>query len=264
MTDKVKVSVVTPTLGRKSLIECVQSVAISAIQLSAPVEQIVLLDGPDVCDKWDGNEDEIRTKVLAAEIPGLFSVVLVPLPRLTGRAGAVGRTVGTALTRGEYVCYLDDDCTQSPQRFLSMCKSLDAARPQLGEMWFACHLREFVFNKEHRPETAVDYVESVGESTGLVDTNCYFLRGQVARQLCGHWSGKAFNPAVPDRADDRAFFRALRMFGFQMVVVPESLVSYSTDNVMLFQVISEYARRVEDKSLEEKMARFQNSIVLQS
>jgi hypothetical protein len=109
MTAQPWVSVITPTWQRHGLLltRCIPSVQ---AQTYAPIEQIVVSDGPD----------PVLSDLLADE-----PVTYAELGEWQGRQwGARARRRGLDLAQGEIICYLDDDDSYRPDHVAVLVKAL--------------------------------------------------------------------------------------------------------------------------------------------
>lgn len=145
-----RISVVTPTWRRRSLLtgRCVPSVA--AQTWPGEIEHVIVSDGPD------------------AALAGVPGVTYLPEHVPCGNKGVLARRHGTALATGDLIAYLDDDNAWRPRHLELLAAALAATgaafaysqalcRNAAGSKW-AIGCRRPVFGQidtsliVHRPE----------------------------------------------------------------------------------------------------------------
>jgi len=191
--DGMSVTVITSTIGRPELRQCIESVRAQTI----PARHYVYVNGP--------NYHEAARQTLN-DFPGVHAIYL---PEETGAYGE-GGTGGMAdvfaaapyLTRSDWICYLDDDNFFEPDH-LESCLSLVKEH----ELTWAYALRRIV-DREGKAICDDDWC-SLGHwpvwgvpGEHLVDNSCYFVSRRLAQRVSLAWT------ALPSIAD-RCFYRAL-------------------------------------------------------
>ena len=168
-----RIAVVTPTIGRRELSEAINSVLNQMIPDGVTLTHYIVFDGP--CRAlYDGIIPE--------------KVVCIELPFNTGGKGFYGHKIMGAmcsLLEEEWICFLDDDNTWSPNHIKTM---VEAAR---GKDW-VFSFRNLMVN---RKVVQKDDFESLGpyrrsyvdEYKYLIDTNCYLIKREIAMSSYRTW-----------------------------------------------------------------------------
>lgn len=199
MSEHPSVAVVTATTGSPHLAGALDSVATQTYV--GPLTHWVVVDGPEFSDAVE--------RLVARRA----SVVTVTLPRNTGGPAAgnfVCHRIYAAvpwLIDADYVCFLDEDNAFAPDHVAGL---VEAVR---GKAW-AHSLRAII--DADGATVGYDNCESLGgirhsvlgPDDFFVDTNCYCLPTQLARQLSPCWNVPARPPAGTLEAD-RAVARTL-------------------------------------------------------
>lgn len=184
------VTIITATVGRKELLECVRSVA---EQTYADIEHWVVADGP------------ARAALVRAQLQGSgLTPTVMELPHPTGHNNYLGHRIYAAvpfLTDSEWVIYLDEDNWLEKEHVAQLVSAAE-----INELEWAYSLRNIVsWNGEF---ICRDDCQSLGWWTAydggyyLVDTNCYLLKRSLAVKYAPIWHRRAYDPVVetPDRA----------------------------------------------------------------
>jgi tetratricopeptide repeat protein/glycosyl transferase family 2 len=188
------VSIITPSVGKPSLARTLKGVS---AQRYRNIEHLVVADGPDAaaCVKRivDDAAPTVRTSVLA-------------LPWQTGADQFHGHRIYAAslhLVNGRFVAFLDDDNWFDEDHVSSLVASAVA-----GQLEWAYSLRKivdkdgaFVTNDDCQSLGAWESVESeLGpERVHHVDTNCYFIRRDIAVALSAIWHRRSMDAKMgPD------------------------------------------------------------------
>jgi glycosyltransferase involved in cell wall biosynthesis len=206
-----KVAVVTATTGGPHLRACVASVQ---AQTYPNLEHWVVQDGP--CDDGPANIDAV-----VAEFAHRAPIVRFVLPRATGRDGWNGHRIYAALSflvDAPLISFLDDDNEAEPDHVAAMAQAL-ARDPTAA---WAYSLRVILDRDEDSPDDAPTYkvvCRDTCESLGalgptclgprdrLVDTSCYLLPTDLARDAAACWNARARDVGRPEV--DRALAAAL-------------------------------------------------------
>jgi glycosyltransferase involved in cell wall biosynthesis len=184
-----KVAVVTPTIGSKTLSECIQSVD---AQTYENLTHYLFLDG----------EEEHGDKIWN-QLQGASKVKTIRLQENIGK-GWYGHRVYAAcsfLVNADVICYLDEDNWIEPNHIEELVKVL-----QEGNQW-AYSLRK-IYNKEGE-YLCEDNCESLGkwpvyfnDDTFHIDTSSFAVRRDVAVAIGHAWYGQW--------GADRQFFMNLK------------------------------------------------------
>jgi glycosyltransferase involved in cell wall biosynthesis len=186
-----KVAVVTPTIGAKTLRQCVESVE---EQTYGNLTHYVFLDG----------EEEHGDKIWN-QLQGASKVKTIRLEENVGK-GWYGHRVYAAcgfLVNADVVCYLDEDNWLEPNHIEKLVE-----RIKKGSDW-AYSLRKVV-DKEGK-FVCEDNCESLGQwpiyfnpDAHHIDTSSFMVKTDVARKLGNAWYAQW--------GADRQFFNALKQY----------------------------------------------------
>ena len=192
-----KVSIITPTVGKPHLKQCIESVR---AQTYKNIEHIVVVDGEE---RWA----EAEPVLLEVGFPrGKQNNEYVHvLPYATGKDRFLGHRIYGAMTfvaDGDYHMWLDDDNTFEPNHVESLVTL--ATEKKLD---WAFSFRKIVdLNGNY---VCHDDCESLGmwpsildERDFLIDVNCYLVKKHVALGVSPHWYRKYREPNQIDA--DRA------------------------------------------------------------
>ena len=182
-----KVSIITSTIGKPQLANCISSVR---NQTYKDIEHIIVVDGKEHWDK----ANEI---LLALEFPNGVSEHVCALPFSTGKDRFNGHRIYGAfsfLNNGDYFIWLDDDNSLEPNHVESLVnlvkeKNLD----------WAFSMRQIVDDDNNF--ICYDDCESLGLWRSVindyfVDLNCFFVKREVALAMSPVWFRKAREPGV--------------------------------------------------------------------
>jgi glycosyltransferase involved in cell wall biosynthesis len=204
-----RITVITSTIGRPELRQCIESVRAQTIE----ADHFVFVNGPKY--------HESARKILD-EFPGVHAIYLPEETGDYGMGGSMADVFAAApfLTRSEWIAYLDDDNFYDPGHLESL---LNFATTH-GLKW-AYSLRRFT-DKEGKPICDDDW-SSLGHwppimgGPNLVDNSCYFVSRALARRVALAWT------AAPYYAD-RCYFMALKESGTKSGCTGLSSVNYRT------------------------------------
>ncbi|HZK76863.1 MAG TPA: glycosyltransferase family 2 protein [Candidatus Kapabacteria bacterium] len=190
-----QVSIITSTTGRPELRRAIESVR---HQSYPHIQHFIAVDGPAHHEK---------ARIIVKDHPGV-DVLYLPYP--TKQWGTRIHAALPHLSKGDYIEFLDDDNHIEPNHVENMIRTIED-RP------WAYSLRNLSLDGMF---VAQDHCESLGYlhpawntiNTGQpqhhIDTGCFFLRRDVALELCCHWSPVEFDhPGY--YINDRIFFAAL-------------------------------------------------------
>lgn len=219
------VAVITPTLGRESLIKAIESVQ----QQTYPCKHYIFVDGEQFHQQ-------------AMEILNKFEhLVITYLPMNTGANGWTNSSINAIapfLVKEDIVCFLDDDNWFEPNHIETGVKTLVE-----NQAHYAYALRNFCDLKGEF--VCVDSIEAIGEyargyknplqypfqvnnqeymldinlhTEHHIDTNCYFMTSDLARVMsCAWYSGIG---------NDRNVYVKLKEFRFYGVCTKTVSVNY--------------------------------------
>lgn len=140
----------------------------------------------------DGQEREASARAILSEINlSKHKTHIICLPYATGKDGFIcHRIYGMApfLINGDYLCYLDEDNWYDPNHVDALVKLVSG-----NQLDWAYSLRKVVDRDGNF--VCLDDCESLGkwehlDGFHLVDTNCYFLRKDIAVAVADTWYAK--------------------------------------------------------------------------
>lgn len=173
-----KALVITPTIGSKHLIDCIESV----INQSIDTHHLIVVDGSE---HWGSFEDQWR---IITDRYDTRRIEICQLPFNVGANGFYGHRVYAAfahLHNFEYTLFLDEDNWFKPNHVESLILTI-----KKYEYEFAYSYRS-IFSKEKR-FLCVDECESLGliPSIGgyhLVDTSAYCFKTSFLKKVAHLW-----------------------------------------------------------------------------
>ena len=182
-----KVSIITATIGKPQLANCIESVR---NQTYKNIEHIVVVDGRE---RWEATDEILN----AVEFPNGTNEHVSILPYATGTDRFNGHRIYGAynfLSSGDYIIWLDDDNTIASDHIESLVKLA-----QENQLHWAYSLRKIIDSKGEF--ICNDDCESLGKwksvlNDNFVDVNCFFVRRDVAIQTSPIWNRKAREPGV--------------------------------------------------------------------
>lgn len=183
-----KVSIITATIGKPQLANCIESVRNQTYQ---NIEHIVVVDGTEHWEK----ADEI---LMAAEFPDSGSKEhLITLPYPTGKDRFNGHRIYGAFTfisNGDYFIWLDDDNSLEPTHVEDLVNLV-----QKNNLDWAYSFRQIV--DDNGNFICNDDCESLGAwksvlNDNFIDLNCFFVKREVAVGMSPVWFRKAREPGV--------------------------------------------------------------------
>lgn len=184
----VRVAVITPTVGGPYLRGCAESVAAQDLP---NVHHYVVVDGPEHVPKADEALAPLRRMG--------HLVHTTVLPHNVGGDGWNGHRVYAAmpwLVDADYVCFLDEDNEFEPDHLRRLVGAVVSQKVSWG-----FSLR-YIIDAEGR-EVCPDACESLGSITHtvcgpedrLIDTSCYLLSRDLAREVGPVWNLRARDPS---------------------------------------------------------------------
>ncbi|GAB2794559.1 hypothetical protein GCM10027275_44580 [Rhabdobacter roseus] len=179
-----KAAVITPTIGKLSLITAIESVC---QQSYSDTTHFIIVDGM-----------EFREKVYTAISKCKFNKYeLVVLPHNTGNGGMNGHRIYAAfpfLINSEYIFFLDEDNWFDPNHISSLIDAIE-----YNKLEWAYSMRKIC--TEQGEFIANDNCESLGDYRPysrlpkLVDTNCYGFKRSTLVKSAHYW----YHPLRADR-----------------------------------------------------------------
>lgn len=172
-----KVTVITPTTNSKYLKQAVDSVL---SQTHTDIQYIVVADG-------------VETPLL----PNDSRIDLITLPYKTGINQYNGHRIYGAMTylaQGDYLCFLDEDNTYTPNHIETCLNTIN------NDVWTYCY-RNII--DEQGNYITKDECESLGHEPSilgdhLVDVGCFFLRKDIATKYSPLWYRQARIPGIEE------------------------------------------------------------------
>lgn len=182
-----KVSVITSTIGKPQLANCIESVR---KQTYENVEHIIFVDGKS---RWDQTDEILK----AAEFPygSRENICLLPYP--TGLDRFNGHRIYGAsafIADGDYHIWLDDDNSLEPNHIETLVNLI-----QKDNLDWAYSFRQIV--DDDGKLICYDDCESLGKWASVlndyfIDLNCFITKKELAVQLAPIWYRKAREPGV--------------------------------------------------------------------
>ncbi len=182
-----KVSIITATVGKPQLANCIESVR---NQTYKNIEHIVVLDGNE---HWIAADQVLKQ----CSFPNGTNEHLIILPFSTGKDRFNGHRIYGAFTylaNGHFVFWLDDDNSIESNHVESLVKLVTE-----NKLDWAYSLRKIVDDNDN--VICNDDCESLGKwksvlNDHFVDVNCFFLRRDIAVSISPIWNRKAREPGV--------------------------------------------------------------------
>lgn len=182
-----KVSIITATIGKRQLANCIESVR---KQRYKDLEHIIVVDGRD-------RFNDAKEVLNACEFGSGWNEHTIILPYATGTDRYNGHRIygaATYIANGDYHIWLDDDNSLEPTHVedlvnLVKTKNLD----------WAYSFRQIV--NDEGEFVCYDDCESLGMWKSVindyfVDLNCFFVKKEVAVGMSPVWYRKAREPGV--------------------------------------------------------------------
>lgn len=213
-----RIAVITPTIG-PGLRECMQSIKASNVPIAT--HYIVI----------DGAEHESEVRKITDEFEGTYQFKVEVLRENTGKSGWNGHRIYASYIwklNEPYVVFLDSDNTLERIALHYYVQKI----VQPGLPW-GFSFRTIV--RQDGTEIGPDYCESLGlfepSCLGdyLIDTNCYCMKTDLARQLSGAWNNRA-RPEIGREVDRELCYQLLKGYALGCVPIPDPLVRYRVGN----------------------------------
>lgn len=185
-------TVITSSIGRKELRQCIESVQAQ----THPCEHYVFVNGP----RWHESAQEILK-----DYPGVHAFYLPEETGETGGGPSMADVFAGApyLTRSEWIFFLNDDDFYDPNHVETLLSHIKS-----NNLKWAYSLRKFVnIDGEficHDDWNSLGYWPCLGDlSSFLVDNSCYVVHRSLATRYGAAWT------ALP-WISDRCFLMALK------------------------------------------------------
>jgi len=201
------VSVVTPTTGKDSLFNLIESMSKQGV----PINHILLWDNKregrfSPTSEGKMSPEELNKENYWTDYHYLVTNIILNGELTQGTAcGSALRAVGLMAANTEFVTFADDDVVWEDNHLISMLEAID------GKNWAYCKRK--IWNETENKEfeyIGVDEFESVGEEAKtpykMVDNNCMmFKRRFGSSAACLYRETKDYN-------DDRLMYGFLKQY----------------------------------------------------
>ena len=172
-----KATVIIPTTGAPEVRDAIDSVLAQTV----PTTCYIVCDGP---------EFEGKVSAIVSDYKGDDRIKVCYLPINVGANGFYGHRVYASFTHlvdTEYVMYLDQDCWLDTNHVKSCIETLEKKNVN----W--CYSLRKIYDKDNN-FVCRDDCESLGKwkawtNINHIDTNCYFIKTEVAIRLASVWHG---------------------------------------------------------------------------
>jgi len=213
------ITVITPTTGKESLLNCIQSIKFQKTEI--PIRHIILWD-----NKREGeflfpmSNGKTRSPYELEIEEGIYSsnCVVVKGNLISGKAaGSALRAVGLMMADTGWVTFMDDDVMWDSNHIESVSKHLKDAD------WGFCKRTIWTENREGVECLGIDEFESVGEEAKtpykMVDNNCMFFKKKYGI------SAACLYRNTTDYNDDRLMYNFLKKYAGAPFKTNESTIN---------------------------------------
>jgi glycosyltransferase involved in cell wall biosynthesis len=195
------VSVITATIGRPALSNCIQSIFNQTYQ---NYQHLIVIDGQEHKHKVD----EILQQV-PAEALSKIDVLCLPYPRK--QYGGPIYACSPVISKGDYICNLDDDNTYETSHIKTCLDSFTS-----GIQWVFSLRNIMTYGKF----ICQDNCESLGNLHPIwsiaalrkeqhIDTSCYFLPRYISVAMAPFWCSDVTRNTELAVINDRVFHKAI-------------------------------------------------------
>lgn len=204
-------SIVVPTFARPvELARCLDGIA--ALDRAVPFEVVVVDDGgPEPLD------------ALVAQRGEQLDVHLI---RQARRGPAAARNAGAARARGDWLAFIDDDCTPDPGWLAALVRELERDDRRLlgGRVENALPGNPYATASEHIAQFVYDHNRTARAREPFFRTNNLALAAELFRAVGG------FATAIPSAtAEDKEFCDRWSAHGLALAHAPSAVVRHAND-----------------------------------
>lgn len=203
------VTVITSTIGRPELRQCIESVR----QQGYPVRHMVYVNGPRFHES---------AREILKDYPDVHAIYLPEETGDYGMGGSMADVFAAApfLTRSDWIFYLDDDNFFEPNHVESLMRLAKD-----NDLKWAYSLRRLVAKDGNYicddDWCSLGHWPVVGTDSHLVDNSCYAVSRALAQRMALAWTALPF-------VADRCFYMALQESGERFGCTGLSTVNYRT------------------------------------
>lgn len=192
--------------------------------LAKGLSQIVDLDYPkerfEVIVVDDGSK--ISPKEALQPFKNQLQLTLITQPNL---GAAAARNRGAEATKGDFLAFIDDDCSPSPQWLKTFAKGF-SRRPDMaiaGRTVNALTDNLYSVATHLLLDFVYEYYNGIHEKARFIASGNMAASAPCFRQMQG------FNPSFSIASEDREFSDRWLSFGYGMSYMPEAVASHSRD-----------------------------------
>lgn len=193
------ISIITPTIGSKYLKKLLISInEQKGLNELFTIEHFVVID--------NAPEFENKTNIILNEIPENNGIkrYIFNIPFSSGNNGYKGHKIYSAIPQfvnGDYVIFLDDDNFLKEEHIYNFInKNANSKYDWLYSLRTIVDKDDKIICEDNCE--SLGYLESVyyNKDNYLIDTNCYFVKSDIVKNICSIWNKKAeYNSNDPDR-----------------------------------------------------------------
>ena len=213
---RIKYSIVVPTCDREdSLLRTITSILHLKTQSLAQLFELLIVD--------NNPSDRIRNLVEELEPEAGFPVRYIPEPR---RGVSHARNTGVKMSQGDYVAFVDDDCTVHPDWLGNIMNTFlehecDIVQGKIALHVEDTHIPEWIDETDLANLAAYDLGDEIKDADTIMTGNVCIARS-VFKEF-GLFDTR-FGPGASGSAEDVEFFRRLKGTGIKLLYVPGALV----------------------------------------
>ncbi len=193
------ITIITPTIGSEHFKKLLQSINEQhGLNELFSIEHFIVIDNSPV---FQSKTNTILNEV--SEKNGIKRYIF-NIPFSSGAGNFKGHKIYSSIpqfSNGEYIIFLDDD------NFLKEDHIINFVNLIKNKNYDWLYSLRSIVNKENKI-ICDDNCESLGylnpvyynKNSYLIDTNCYFVKNEIIKKICGLWNKKAeYNDNDPDR-----------------------------------------------------------------
>jgi glycosyltransferase involved in cell wall biosynthesis len=212
MADTPTVSIIIPTFARPAkLRRCLD--AIARLEAATFSFEVVVVD--------DGGPQPLDI-LIAPSAPDLD----VRLIRQSHAGPAAARNAGVAVARGQFLAFIDDDCTPAPDWLLAFMREIERDDRRLlgGRVENALSENPYSSASEQISQFVYEYNRTGGALEPFFTTNNIAVAADLFRAVGG------FRTSIPSAtAEDKEFCDRWRAHGLALAHVPSAVVHHAHD-----------------------------------